>query len=236
MFICNICRKELITKGTHLFTHTKDGFTPWNKGKKGVYTPEILAKLSSSQIARFKRMPTPNKGIPHTQETKRKMSQKSKGRKIILSEETRANWLRKESEAHKGRPAPEHVRKILAEYSRMRQANPILKEELCRRALQGLRKRPTALEKQVIILCEKHNLPFRYVGDGQIWIAAKNPDFININGEKEVVEILGSYWHNPEETQRRIEHYARYGFKCITIWENELKNENLVLSKLGGST
>ena len=91
------------------------------------------------------------------------------------------------------------------------------------------------MEKKFSELCAKYSLPYRYVGDGQIWINKKNPDFINTNGKKQLVEILGRHWHKESETAERVAHYKRYGFDCITIWEEELENEAVVLSKIGGA-
>lgn len=205
------------------------GCTPWNKDG-GDYRPESLAKMSVSQKAKFERMPTPNKGIPHTEATKRKISQVLTGRKVVfLDKEKRQEWLRRMSKLKKGKPAPPHVQKILAECNRKRMADPkyIEKMRLAQKA------KPTSLEMQFIALCQKYNLPFRYVGDGEIWIARMNPDFINVNGKKQVIEVLGNYWHTKKGTHERIENYKKYGFECIAIWEDELKDEILIIDRLG---
>ena len=53
----------------------------------------------------------------------------------------------------------------------------------------------------------------------------KNPDFINTNGEKKLIEYAGRYWHTGEEMDKRTELFAKYGFKTLIIWDNEfLKN------------
>lgn len=52
------------------------GRTAWNKGKTRIYSQETLEKMSKSRLGR-----TPaNKGIPHTEETKAKLSKILKGR------------------------------------------------------------------------------------------------------------------------------------------------------------
>jgi G:T-mismatch repair DNA endonuclease (very short patch repair protein) len=81
---------------------------------------------------------------------------------------------------------------------------------------------------------------WKYVGDGQITIEGKNPDFININGKKEVIELYGNYWHgkartgfeSKEEVQRKEKIYAKYGYKTLVIWEHELDNPQKVLSRI----
>lgn len=95
-------------------------------------------------------------------------------------------------------------------------------------------RKPTQLELRVMTVIEKYNLPFRYVGDGQVWIAGKCPDFINTNNEKQLIEVLGDYWHTDEEAAERVEHYARFGFETILIWEHEIKDkpDQVILEKL----
>lgn len=73
---------------------------------------------------------------------------------------------------------------------------------------------------------------YKFVGDGTIFIDYKCPDFININGQKKIIEMFGDYWHGEERTGRtkvqeknqRIKHFAKYGFKTLIVWESELKN------------
>lgn len=232
MYKCPICGKELKQQGNHLQTHLPGGFIPWNKGG-GHYRPESLLKMSVSQKERFKRMPIPFKGMRHTEETKTRLRWANFGKKIHMTEEVNRARKLKISNAKKGHPRPPHVQTILAQWREKLATDHILRQEIERKALQAVRQKPTSLEKQFIVLCIKYSLPFRYVGNGEIWIGKLNPDFININGRKEVIEILGNYWHTEEETQKRINSYKKYGFNCVAIWEDELKDENLVLAKLG---
>jgi G:T-mismatch repair DNA endonuclease (very short patch repair protein) len=215
---CPICGKEFNSKrGNHLLTHSSTGFIPWNKNKSGCFTVETRAKISLGNR-----------------------------RKKPMPEEANNERKKKLSIAKTGVPRPPHVRKILAEYSKKRMSDPIFLEKVAKinrkrmadpLVLEKMRLscevRPTSIEKVFTALCSKYNLPFKYVGDGKVWIERMNPDFINVNGKKQVVEILGSYWHTIEETEKRVSNFKKYGFECITIWDNELKDESLVLSKLG---
>jgi len=92
--------------------------------------------------------------------------------------------------------------------------------------------KPNNPEKVIIALLEQAKLPFKYVGDGKIWIGRRNPDFLNINGKKQVIELLGTYWHLLFDGAQRKEHYKQYGFDCLIIWEDELSNEPRLLAKL----
>jgi hypothetical protein len=81
---------------------------------------------------------------------------------------------------------------------------------------------------------------FIYSGDGKIFIAGKCPDWFNVNGKKQVIEFLGDYWHGEKRTGRTkeqeekglIDHYKRYGYNCLIIWESELKNLDKVVEKI----
>jgi hypothetical protein len=84
-------------------------------------------------------------------------------------------------------------------------------------------KKPTSIERLFIELIAKYNLPYRYVGNGDVWISNMNPDFINTNSKKEVVELYGNFWHKGQNPQDRIDKFKQYGFECKVIWEKEFK-------------
>lgn len=76
---------------------------------------------------------------------------------------------------------------------------------------------------------------WKYVGDLQVNIGGKFPDFININGKKEVIELFGSHWHGIDEAEKTTSHYRSYGFSCVVVWEEELKDcDALVKHLIGG--
>ena len=64
-------------------------------------------------------------------------------------------------------------------------------------------KRPTRPEKKMIDIIKRNNLEYEYVGNGKVWLNGVNPDFININGKKIVIEVWGDYIHGrPEEIKK----------------------------------
>lgn len=96
-------------------------------------------------------------------------------------------------------------------------------------------------------ICKENDLPFSYVGDRSLWIGNKrkiNPDFIEVNGKKICVEIMGDYWHSPLINRNmkeyatldyRNKHYRRFKWTPIFIWETDLLREDaeaFVLNKL----
>lgn len=73
---------------------------------------------------------------------------------------------------------------------------------------------------------------YRYVGDFQVRIGRRCPDFININGKKEVIELFGSFYHKVEEVQQTIDYYKQYGFSCIVVWGEELINPGELINHI----
>ena len=197
----------------------KKNYIPWNKDLRGGHlSKEHRRKIGES-----------NKGKKHlfSEEHNKKISEANKGRIAWnkdkgMSEEQKI----KISIAHKGKHHSEETKRKMRETRKHRRK--IGKIE------------PTKPEREFMRICEKFNLPYKYVGDGKIWIENKNPDFIEIDGRKEVIEIFGRYWHSSlygkklslnrtyEET---LEHYKKYGFKCVIFWDDEI-NEQMVLKKL----
>ncbi len=147
-------------------------------------------------------------GKHHSEETKRKISEGNKG--IFPTKEIRE----KISNAMKGRKlTKEHIKNCLR------------------------RRTPSSLEKKFQGIVDKHNLPYKYVGDGSFMIGRKNPDFINTNSEKIAVEVYANFYkqldnRNVEKwKERRNKIFREYGWKVIYFNEVEV-NEKNVLAKI----
>lgn len=86
-----------------LISEHHKGQIPWNKGKTGVYSPEMLEKMSKALKGRI----SPMKGKHHSEETKKKLSEKLKGRISPNKGKKMSEELRKKiSESLKGRISP----------------------------------------------------------------------------------------------------------------------------------
>lgn len=134
------------------------------------------------------------------------------------------------------------------EYSkRMKKNNPMRIQEIndkvnknpeiMKRRIQSLIKKPNKQETLLLDLIKKNNFPYKFVGNGEIIIETKNPDFINPH-TKEIIEFFGDYWHTKkvrcyEETEEgRVEYFNNYGYRTLVIWEKELKSPEKVLEKI----
>ena len=99
--------------------------------------------------------------------------------------------------------------------------------------LQSPNKPEQLLNKILIRLFSKE---YKFVGNGKVIIGEFCPDFININGQKKIIELYGDYWHNLpnliKRDKKRIATYKKYGYQTLVIWEHELKNLNKLTKKL----
>jgi len=132
-------------------------------------------------------------------------------------------------------------RKIKISFSaRKNWQNKEFREKALKAMWSGSYKRPTSLEKQFIELIKELNLPYKYTGNGSCIIGYKNPDFININGQKICIEVRNRIVCEvfskitPEEYKKqRIKHFSKFGWKCLVFFEDELNIDN-ILMKLRG--
>lgn len=90
---------------------------------------------------------------------------------------------------------------------------------------QAQHRRPTKPELELQRILEEL-LPdeYKYVGDWQFVLGGKSPDFMNVNGQKKLIEMYGDYWHSEDEVQPRINHFKEYGFDTLIVWEHELQD------------
>lgn len=219
-------RKKKISKT--LKKYYKDKRSPFYRKH---HTEEARKKISERQRG----CKNNNFGRPRSKETRKKISEANKGKE--QSEESR----RKISEAGKGRKASEETKRKMSKAHKELWQDPSYIKKVTEAREKALHRKPNRPEQLFINFCNKYNLPYRYTGDGEVIIGSKNPDFINNNGKKEVVEIFGDFWHSKkvqgiskeEHIEEYIDYYAKYGFNCTIIWEHEVKDENIIKERLG---
>lgn len=100
------------------------------------------------------------------------------------------------------------------------------KEEFLSKIFKSNERKPNKTEILVTSIIETSRPnEFKYVGNGQVWIAGKCPDWINVNGKKQVIEYFSNYWHKKEDEELRKSHFKKYGFDCLVIWQDELNDK-----------
>jgi len=233
----SIVKMSIANKGKRLSLETRAKISASNIGRQ--FSPETRAKISAS-----------NKGKKHSTESKTKMSIAHKG--IIpfakgeyhhdIDTRARISAAKKvqpsprkgiplTSEAKARRFTPETRAKISA-FQKGRHHSP----EHIARNFASQNHKQTKPEKSIeTLLNELYPNEYKYVGSsGSIVLNHCMPDFININGQKKIIEVFGDYWHGIERTGKtkveeetqRINKYATIGFDCLVIWEHEIKSAN----------
>lgn len=139
--------------------------------------------------------------------------------------------IRDRAEAQIGKIISDKTKKLLSKSLKsFYKNNPSEKEKQIKRLINERMKqqgfRPTKPER---IFNEMTPDYISYVGDGNFWVSFKdgvhkNPDF-KIIGQKKVIEIWGDYWHKDDDPYDLIYQYAEIGYKCLVIWEYEIKND-----------
>lgn len=207
-------------RGRHHTEETKAKISQSLKGRH--LTEETRAKLSQVRMGKSYRL-----GTRHSAETKAALSQAATGRQP--SEKTRKLL----SEGLVTRYENPEARRKLSESLRKRFADPEYRERAIKVMRLGLHLKPNKPELKLLSILNKH-FPgeWAYVGDGQLIIGGRNPDFTNINGKKQLIELFGSYWHDIFDVAERTEHFRSYGFQSLIIWEDELNNEVKVVKKI----
>ncbi len=228
------------------------GQIPWNKGLKDCYSEDMLKQMSESHKGErpYRRGKTGRKA---SDETKEKMSKSRMGR--IVTEETREK-IRKAltgkklsdshreslSKSHMGNKHTDETKKKMSILNKKRyKENKTFLANLAK----SMAAKPNKKETQLIKFLQ-HIIPneYKFTGDYSFWIDGKNPDFLNINGQKKLIELFGEYWHytkpkkenlnltKKEVEDIRVNHFKDWGFNTLIIWEDELKNEETLKQKI----
>lgn len=135
---------------------------------------------------------------------------------------------------------PEY-RQMHIDKSKEMYATPEGKDKQVKAMRQGAQIKPTKPEMQVEkILHDLFPNQWKYVGDGEIIFGGKNPDFVNIKGKKQIIEMFGTYYHSKAHNGKcpllhmleRKDGYAKFGQDTLIIWQHELEDERAVRGKV----
>lgn len=223
----------IASRGRHHTDEAKAKISASNKGRH--FTKESRAKISASRKGYH---PTEeaiaNQSAAHrTEESRAKISAAQRGkhyseeRKAKMSITTKALWQDPKFRARvvAGNKATKQSLEYRANASAIMKAcwqNPEFSEKM-RKARNT---KPNKAEVLLQNILDKHYPnEWKFVGDGQINLGGRWPDFINRNGKKEVIELFSNYWHPMFDVAKKKEHYRQYGFRVAIIWEDELKDE-----------
>lgn len=139
---------------------------------------------------------------------------------------------RKEIRRNISKGSRKHLAGLSKEAMDKRMRNSFLSDEAVKRSATSNRTSPSMPEWFVGYWVESnHSGDWAYTGDRKSmpllrsrgYTGLKVPDFININGKKIVIEILGGlgYWHTEDEAEQKIKYYKNYGFDCLVLFEED---------------
>lgn len=111
-------------------------------------------------------------------------------------------------------------------------------EEYIKNWVEGKNRYPNNLESLVYEILEKlYPNEWKYNGNFEegVMLAGMIPDFINVNGDKKVIEVFGDYWHSDEVIQGRWKRsefgrkavYSQLGYECVVLWEDRINAEGM---------
>ncbi len=161
------------------------------------------------------------RGVPKSEEWKRKASLSKLG---VRNPMKNPIYAKKMADSKRGKPNPKHK-----EYWRLH------KEEQLKKMMVGEHKKPNKLELKLIELLNRNGLQFRYVGNWELLVGGKCPDFASTNDRKQLIELFGDYWHTVkarETAEERAAHFKHFGYETLILWEHEMTNEGQVLQKI----
>jgi len=207
----------------------------------------LSAKTQTDNRGRFKKGNVPyNTGRPHSSETIAKIKKSCKGhtswnKGLTVEDDARlqgacSSMLQKWSD-------PAWI-KNMSDQAKARWADPEWAEMQAAKLLHGNKTiRPNKPEKKLLELLNTiFPNTMKYTGDGSFWIMGRNPDFININGKKQAIELLGCYWHGcPEhfpdvKKQKKFNAEVKllkgFGYSTLGVWEHELEDIVTLTMKL----
>jgi len=126
---------------------------------------------------------------------------------------------------------PAYLRKYFSDRLKRLWLDP----EFVKKLTDARRKSPNKLELYVLSIIKRHHLPFAYNGNFElgVTIGGMIPDYVNVDGKKQVIEVFGEAFHDPNNTKLeisykrtekgRIEAFKALGFDPLILWEKDIR-------------
>jgi len=214
------------------------GMPTWNKGLKGVQVGWNKGLHTKSGM----------EGKKHSEAAKKKMSEAKIGsirsvksrKKQALNNTTNPNYgMKGKSHSEETKlKLSKRVKKLWQDKEYVKHMSKVHKEkwqneEFVKMMYKTCAKKPNKAENFILnLLNELYPNEWKYTGDFSVVINGKNPDFINVNGQKKIIEFFGDYWHQGEDPKDRAKVFAPFGYETLVVWESELKNMDSVVSRI----
>ena len=215
------------------------------KGRK--CTEETLEYMSKAHIKYYQKHPEvlieksefmKNNNPMNNPESRKKVGDSKRGKR--MSDEAR----QKNSDSHigikRGPHTKEHKRKLSEVFTEKWKDS-----DFAKKMVKSWNPKPNKPEKLIYNLLQ-NILPNEYILNikGHVVIDGKVPDFININGQKKLIEFNGCYFHHCpicspnskinglKEAEKRTKLFKKYGYETLVVWEHELEDMEAVTNKI----
>jgi G:T-mismatch repair DNA endonuclease (very short patch repair protein) len=205
-----------------------------------------------------KKMSESHKGVPLSEEHRKIKGEASKKVWATISAEKKKEWVNNISKGEKGKIVSIETRNKISEVHKGKRLSPATefkkgmkhsKEHLeyMSQLMQEMWKDPNHVKKMAKALHVTPNKPetvvmnilndlypneWKFTGDFTFMINGKCPDFVNVNGQKKIIEVWGDYWHKGENPEDRANIFKPFGYRTLIIWEHELSDMAILEQKL----
>ena len=238
---CQICKRNFKSiTNTHLKTHdiTQNEYIE----KYGPIRDEILSKTMANKISKAL------KGRTFTDEHKNNLKNTfTNERKDLISQRMTENnpmfdceTVKKVVNTNRGMGVYEQSSKRMEELwgtdefrsvviKRMTENNPMFNQETVIKNAKAHNRLKSGIETKFEEMLDPDIKPMvEYVGNNQIWINGKNPDYI-IKGTNRVIEITSDAYHRTVENydNKRIDIFGEVGYICLCVWMLRVKKRDV---------
>lgn len=121
--------------------------------------------------------------------------------------------------------------KKIARKARIRWRTPGFAERVVPKLMKAYQTKPNGGERKLQWLLEQI-LPGEYrYNDGWFILERKVPDFVNVNGRKKLIEVLGHY-HTPQEMGARVRQFKCRGYDTLLVWYDQLRDVDFLAGRI----
>lgn len=206
----------------------------------GIHIPQsmLISQKKKLSIAHKKHLTWEDMyGVERANEMKKNLSEKlSKAKRGKKRKPFSEAWRKNISKARIGKKHTEAQREKLSRAMTKCWQDP----EYIQKVMRGLNAKPNKqellLDKIIQRVCPGE---FGYNGNFElgVTIGGMIPDWVNINGQKKLIELFGEPWHRDELGWKRTEFgkkaiFSQLGYGTLIIWGSELTNEDAVVEKV----
>ncbi len=192
------------------------GYVPWNKGLTK-YDHIGMMRISEANMGR----PSPRK-----KSKKAILKHCACGCGIIIKQNYEGRIKKRFCLGHyrRGKPLSLSHRKKISVANKGRK----MTSEWIKAMLQRSQVKPNKSElklEEILNRVVPNEYALNVLGNVMI-LDGKVPDFVNVNGQKRLIELFGEFWHPKEDEELRINNFKKFGWDTLVIWDKELRKYN----------